>query len=169
MKLWLTEKRENYMKKIIEMKAGPQAQDPVCPGCRVGKDSWRYKDCANKKAVCMLCCRNAHKHDLFHYVEKWNGRFYLQGALWQVGVKIHLGHDGKPCPWSTAALFGLNEYIQVQQNDLGGVLFQVAEQFGLPQSEVLQKISNTLEHANGSIPQLEHDVLCVSAEKAGVS
>jgi len=151
------------------MKAGPQARNSACPRCGSGRAIWRCRDCADKKAVCVLCCRNAHKLDLFHHVEKWNGRFYQEGALWQVGVKIYLGHDGKPCPRSASALTGFKEFIQVQQNESGGILFQVAEQFSLPQAEVLQKISDALDHTNGSIPQLERDILLASAEKAGIS
>jgi hypothetical protein len=31
-------------------------------------------------------------------MEVWNGRYFAAGALWQVGVKIYLGHQGLPCP-----------------------------------------------------------------------
>jgi hypothetical protein len=50
----------------------------------------------DKTPICVLCCRNHHKLDIFHRVEKWNGRYYQKGALWQVGVKIYL--------WVTVAL-----------------------------------------------------------------
>ena len=73
MKNWLKEKCAYYVKRIIEMKAGPQAQNLACPRCKTGRAIWRCKDCTVKMAVCVLCCRNAHKQDLFHRVEKWNG------------------------------------------------------------------------------------------------
>jgi hypothetical protein len=168
MKLWLNEKRAGYLKRILEMKAGPPSQNPACSRCGSGRAIWRCKDCTDKNAVCVLCCRNAHKFNIFHRVEKWNGRFYQHGALWQVGVKIFLGHDGKPCPRSAAALSSVREYISIKQNETGGILTQVAEQLGLPPVEVLQKISDALDHTDGSMPQLEREILRVAAEKAGV-
>jgi len=84
-------------------------------------------------------------------------------------VKIFLGHNGKPCPWSSSALASFNGYIQGQQNETGGILIQVVEQFGLPQTEVLQKISDALDHTNGSMPQLERNILRASAECVGIT
>jgi len=46
----------------------------------------------------VLCCRERHSNDVFHKIQRWNGRFYQMGCLWQVGVKIYVGHNGKPCP-----------------------------------------------------------------------
>jgi len=81
-------------------------------------------------------------------------------------VKIFLGHNGKPCPHSSAALASFNGYIQGQQNE---TLIQVAEQFGLLQMEVLQKISDALNHTNRSMPQLERNILRALAERAGIT
>ncbi len=39
-----------------------------------------------------------HKQLPFHRVDRWNGKFFAMAALWQTGVKIHLGHHGMPCP-----------------------------------------------------------------------
>jgi uncharacterized protein (DUF2126 family) len=84
-------------------------------------------------------------------VEKWNGRFFQKGGLWQVGIKIYLGHDGKPCPRSTAALTGLNEFTQANKNDGGDIIGQVATQIGIPTTDVLQTISEALDQPDGSI------------------
>jgi hypothetical protein len=169
MRVWLNEKRAKYLSRLIEMKAGPPAQDSICKRCGTGRAIWRCHDCTDKFAVCVLCCRMAHKYNIFHRVEKWNGRYYQHAALWQVGIKIFVGHDGNPCPRSTAALSGLDDHIQTQQNESGGILTQVAEQFGLSPTEALGKISNAMENANGCLPQLERDILRVAAEKAGMT
>ena len=112
---------------------------------------WQYLDCSNKMPVCVLCCRNAHKHNIFHRVEKWNGWFFQKGGLWQVGIKIYLGHNGKPCPRSAAALTGLNEFTQANKNDGGDIIGQVATQMGIPTTDVLQMISDALDRPDGSI------------------
>ena len=41
-----------------------------------------------------------HRQMPFHRVNRWNGKFFAVGALWQVGLRIYLGHDGMPCPHS---------------------------------------------------------------------
>ncbi len=43
-------------------------------------------------------CQSRHKFLPFHRIEKWNGKYFQAGALWQVGVKLQLGHDGFGCP-----------------------------------------------------------------------
>jgi hypothetical protein len=116
----------------------------------------------------VLCCRSSHNLDIFHRVEKWNGRFYQKGALWQVGVKLYVGHHGKPCPNSAAALSGVDEYIRGHRNGAGDVLGQVAGQFGLLEQEVLQTISDCLEHENGTTTQMQRDILIAAADKSGV-
>jgi len=60
---------------------------------------WRCDDCAAHKCLCSVCCRDNHTALPFHRVRHWNGRFYQRSSLWRVGVKIHLGHQGVPCPF----------------------------------------------------------------------
>ena len=133
-----------YIRKIIEMKAGPKDGEITCTKCRTGRAVWCCLDCCNKRPICVLCCRNGHKQEVFHRVEKWNGRFFQKGALWQVGVKIYLGHGGKPCPKSGSALTGLQEYIHMQPNH-SDVLAQVATEMGISLTDVLKNVSDALD------------------------
>ncbi|KAF8955815.1 hypothetical protein BDZ97DRAFT_1594245, partial [Flammula alnicola] len=59
---------------------------------------WRCKQCAGGRLLCGLCFQKEHHFLPFHRVETWNGRYFKVGALWQVGVKLYLGHHGMPCP-----------------------------------------------------------------------
>lgn len=47
---------------------------------------------------CLDCCRKSHERHPFHRVERWTGDYYAPAWLNQVGVVIHLGHSGRPCP-----------------------------------------------------------------------
>ena len=38
-----------------------------------------------------------HRHHPLHWVELWNGRYFERCDLHQLGLIIHLGHDGLPC------------------------------------------------------------------------
>ncbi|KAF8965695.1 hypothetical protein BDZ97DRAFT_1756988 [Flammula alnicola] len=81
MKDWLP-KRPIYLDRILSQKASPK--DEFCTRCLLGRGTW-----------------SVHEKSLFHWIERWNGKFYQKAMLWQVGVKIHLGHGGAPCEMST--------------------------------------------------------------------
>ena len=58
---------------------------------------WRCENCYSHKLLCQSCCRDRHTANPYHRVRRWNGSYFEMGALWQVGVKLNLGHDGNPC------------------------------------------------------------------------
>jgi len=97
MREWLEEKRGLFLNRILDQKVY-RNNSGVCHFCSVGRPVWRCKDCTDRRPLCVYCCRNGHRNAPFHRVEKWNGRYYQIGALWQVGVKIYTGHNGHPCP-----------------------------------------------------------------------
>lgn len=88
-----------------------------------------------------------------------------------MGVKIYLGHNGKPCPQSAAALTGFQDYIHMRQDhqQYGDILSQVATAMEIPLAELLRSVSDALEHADGSMTEMERKVLNSAAEKAGMN
>ena len=88
-----------------------------------------------------------------------------------MGVKIYLGHEGKPCPRSAAALIGFQEYIHMQPNNqlTGDVLGQVATEMQIPITEVLRIVSDALRNGEGSMTEMARKVLNLAAEKAGLN
>jgi hypothetical protein len=178
MKVWLQDKREMYLQRILAMKGGPQSGGAdigqglkVCSRCYVGRPVWRCLDCTEKTAVCVLCCRNDHKLDVFHRIEKWNGRFYQRGALWQVGAKIYAGHHGSPCPRSAAALSSQSgnslagrQYEILPLHDLS----EIGAAFGMTHMELLQIISDCIDHPLGLMTELEQNVLNAIALRSGI-
>ena len=92
---WLP-RRPLYLKVMLSQEA-PKALLAQCPcGQRIA--TWRCKTCSGGRLLCSECCRNAHMFLPFHRVELWNGRYFEVGALWQIGLKLHLGHEGLVCP-----------------------------------------------------------------------
>jgi CxC2 like cysteine cluster associated with KDZ transposases len=71
--------------------------DVRCRGCG-GEGWWRCRDCFGGALWCRGCCRCIHLTQPLHRVERWNGRFFERSALWEVGVRLYLGHQGHPCP-----------------------------------------------------------------------
>jgi len=105
--------------------------------------------------------------NLFHRIEKWNGRHYQPGALWQVGLKIHTRHNGSPCPHGHSALSELKQQISTNQNIAGNILEEVAIQFGKTEAEIVALISEALEHPVFLMNPVEQEVLTAIAEKSG--
>jgi len=93
---WLPQ-RAMYLKTML---AGEAPRDPmsICATCGKREAKWRCKNCFGGRMLCSVCCRNEHLARPFHRIEAWNGRHFAVGALWQVGLKLYLGHQGMPCP-----------------------------------------------------------------------
>ena len=164
MKQWVEEKRLAYIDRVLRMKASTPVGVggiPTCE-CGLGRAVWRCNDCADKRGICLFCCRNRHKLQMFHRVEKWNGRFYQKGALWQVGVKIFVGHNGHACPKSVSALSetDLNRSTSGHAPPLLNVDIQdVARQFSKSTEEVLSMIANMLDSPFGGLSEKEKMLL----------
>ncbi|GBE85939.1 hypothetical protein SCP_0804630 [Sparassis crispa] len=88
--------RDDYLHAIVEMEAPPEPRN--CAECKVGEGRWRCLDCMGRALTCTDCCRNGHQRAPFHRIEHWQGQYFEPASLYRVGVCIHLGHGGDPCP-----------------------------------------------------------------------
>ncbi|KDQ52387.1 hypothetical protein JAAARDRAFT_114172, partial [Jaapia argillacea MUCL 33604] len=59
---------------------------------------WSCVSCLGWPVFCIACCKDVYMMNPFHQVEQWTGEFFTPPWLWQVGVSLHLGHRGDPCP-----------------------------------------------------------------------
>ena len=162
MRQWLEDKRLPYLERILQMKGVPSATGGICLcDCGLGRGIWRCMDCADRSGICILCCRNRHKLHWFHRVEKWNGRFFQRGALWQVGVKIFVGHKGAPCPRSISGLseFDFKLGVAPSSRHVRTVIGDVAERVGQTKEEVLGTVSDILDRAFGVMSEMETSIL----------
>lgn len=68
---------------------------------------YRCLDCFGSSVKCGQCFHEDHRLLPFHTVEKWNGSSF---ECWAVGqypeFRLHLGHNGSPCPTVRAELDG---------------------------------------------------------------
>lgn len=69
-----------------------------CRQCEQCEGSWRCLDCLGRPLLCNRCCRDTHRQHPLHRVERWNLTHFEPAWLWQCGVGIYAGHEGKPCP-----------------------------------------------------------------------
>ncbi|KAG1884389.1 hypothetical protein F4604DRAFT_1677024 [Suillus subluteus] len=84
-----------YLDILIQRKAPPP--DWVCCLCN-GDGAQKCHDCFAEPMSCTRCCWTEHAQQPFHRVSQWNGEFFERTTLTKLGVEIHLGHEGKPCP-----------------------------------------------------------------------
>lgn len=167
MRQWLEEKRALYVNQLLQMKSGPNSDasgghPQTCPKCRLGRPKWRCLDCVDSTALCVLCCRDGHQLNLFHRIEKWNGRFYQKAALWQVGVKIFTGHHGAPCPRSAAALThvapGFQDSIRLKA---------VWEKMRTTEMEVRTAISDAINGGLTNLTEVQKSIINHIADASG--
>ena len=89
------EVREDFLSQIIDS----EARDPAatCVHC-LSPGVWRCVDCLGHPLYCWMHCRELHLKLISHRIQSWTGQFFLDCQIWEVGVKLYLGHAGSPCP-----------------------------------------------------------------------
>lgn len=80
----------------MEQEAPPV--DMLCSACQVVEFSWKCLDCQGGCFCCTSCICQLHQRSPFHRIKSWDGSSFEGAWLYQVGVEIHLGHQGAPCP-----------------------------------------------------------------------
>ncbi|KAG1866108.1 hypothetical protein F4604DRAFT_1585594 [Suillus subluteus] len=88
-------KTEDYLDLLLWQEGPPSNRTcSVCP-----KDGvYRCHGCMGEPLFCTHCCRTVHSCMPFHWISQWTGGFFEDTSLTKIGLEIHLGHQGKPCP-----------------------------------------------------------------------
>jgi hypothetical protein len=72
----------------------------MCTKCETKLGTWQCLECFSASSLCSQCCANMHWHHPYHRVPYWSGSYYQPSWLFHTRLKIHIGHDGEPCPYS---------------------------------------------------------------------
>lgn len=102
-----------YLEHILAQEV-PAVMDEATCGHEL---QWRCVSCVGAPTFCTTCCRNDHKRHVFHRIERWQGDFFQAAALLDVGVHVHLGHGGDPCPQLQKFELGVNDYKPPDEAD----------------------------------------------------
>ncbi|KAA1478925.1 hypothetical protein DENSPDRAFT_742297, partial [Dentipellis sp. KUC8613] len=87
--------REECLDHILEREA-PQS---CCSTAECQGDSrWRCESCFGRPMYCDSCAREAHHYQPFHRMKLWTGTHFRPAWLSELGVCVHLGHQGRRCP-----------------------------------------------------------------------
>ena len=70
----------------------------TCSTCGIKDGVYRCHGCFGEPLFCTECCRTEHQRHPFHRISQWTGSFFQDTSLSKIGLEIHLGHGGCPCP-----------------------------------------------------------------------
>ncbi|KAI6141855.1 hypothetical protein BKA82DRAFT_115854, partial [Pisolithus tinctorius] len=117
---WLPYK-SRYLSVLLDMEAPPNVM--ACFVCKAEGAPYRCMDCVHCPLSCKTCCIEQHKLRLFHWVQKWNGRFFEDFTLQLVGLVLHLGHARALClagegSWEDAASHVDDEWEDIEETHL---------------------------------------------------
>ena len=88
-------RRAMYLNRILDAEGLPT--DIECSFCH-GPGIWRCKDCLGQPLYCRCHCREVHQKHPFHRIQRWTGRYFAERSMWEVGIRLFLGHNGNCCP-----------------------------------------------------------------------
>jgi hypothetical protein len=84
-----------------------------CPRC--GKSAfYQCLECFSSPILCQQCIVNEHASQPLHQIRKWVSTHFETSSLHSLGLVVHLGHNGKPCPASAET----NELTVVHTNGI---------------------------------------------------
>ncbi|KDR84201.1 hypothetical protein GALMADRAFT_56241, partial [Galerina marginata CBS 339.88] len=70
----------------------------TCTGCNIREAVYECLDCHGRQLKCSLCIVDGHVCLPFHAIRKWNGTYFENCSLKQLGLLIQLGHPlGEIC------------------------------------------------------------------------
>lgn len=143
MRFWAQEKRVPYLNRIISHKSGPGIE-AKCANCSIGQAIWRCRDCVRGNILCVLCLQSEHRKILFHRVERWNGRYFSIGALWQAGLKLYTGHMGRPCPRPDQTSHKQAPQLPFLVTQCKSILEEAAPAIGMAADHILQLLTSAI-------------------------
>ena len=93
MRQWLP-KRPTYLGRILSTEGNELKTCMLCQ--KLGR--WCCLCCLGRPMYCRGCCRISHRRLIYHRLQKWTGLFFQDAGLWEVGVRLCIGHMGENCP-----------------------------------------------------------------------
>ncbi|KAF8306203.1 hypothetical protein DL93DRAFT_2172222 [Clavulina sp. PMI_390] len=106
MKDWAPLQDQFLMELIRPDGLGSSGLECSTPGCPSRSHSntlstpnllYRCDECSHGRLVCQKCCIQPHRDNVLHRVKRWNGLFFIELSLHQLGLFLDLGHDGRSC------------------------------------------------------------------------
>ncbi|KAJ7050144.1 hypothetical protein C8F01DRAFT_1001117 [Mycena amicta] len=104
---WANEHQNEYLDELLRLEGrGYPAIYSTCGGCGRADPTFRceHQTCYGPSLFCEPCIVQRHAVLPTHWIQQWNGRFFVRRSLKELGLVIQLGHPaGTSCPNSSKA------------------------------------------------------------------
>ncbi|KAJ6449875.1 hypothetical protein C8R45DRAFT_1057259 [Mycena sanguinolenta] len=103
--MWAEYDKESFLDELVRCEGrGEYGGHPRCAECCTsGTAIYRCEDCFTDALLCAPCIVRLHIDNLFHVIKTWNGTYFRDDTLRNLGLRIQLGHKrGEPCPGTVA-------------------------------------------------------------------
>jgi hypothetical protein len=87
---------QNFLSLLFTGEFEPDIGKPCA--CGLNLCTVRCTDCFQARPSCSRCFVSKHVNSPFHWVEEWNGSYFVRKDLTELGYAITLGHRGGHCP-----------------------------------------------------------------------
>ncbi|KZP16524.1 hypothetical protein FIBSPDRAFT_957932 [Athelia psychrophila] len=98
---WLPH-RQTYLDEFIRLEGLGDEEELTpcshCPESHTALAEYKCQDCFGGEMLCKQCMANTHVFSPFHNILQWTGSFFSKTSLYEIGLRLYLGHSGRPCP-----------------------------------------------------------------------
>ncbi|KAJ7029541.1 hypothetical protein C8F04DRAFT_962701 [Mycena alexandri] len=105
LEVWVEDDLEEFADEVLCLEGrGDYQYEQRCAECAVpGMQAHRCDDCFMDALFCTPCMVRLHSDNPFHVIKTWNGIFFVGTTLWELGLRIQLGHKrAEVCPGTSA-------------------------------------------------------------------
>ncbi|KAJ7909356.1 hypothetical protein B0H13DRAFT_1616599, partial [Mycena leptocephala] len=99
--IWAEDDLEEFLDAAVRCDGrGDYVTQLRCGECRaVDSPAHRCEDCFTDALLCGGCMICLHADNPFHVIKTWNGHFFVDATLRELGLRVQLGHKrGEVCP-----------------------------------------------------------------------
>ena len=82
---------------MLRIEAHPLIPGEKCQGCSSETAIACCHKCMDSPTLCQACVVVHHVHHPFHWIQMWNGKYFVPTDLIDLGYVRWLGHQGAPC------------------------------------------------------------------------
>lgn len=96
---WMS-RQDQYLSILLEQEAYPRSSD-LCTCGSLQAASYMCISCHGNIPYCAECTVRQHQFNPLHRIKKWNGFYFEDISLADLGLVTYLGHSGEACTHST--------------------------------------------------------------------
>ncbi|KAJ7169399.1 hypothetical protein B0H12DRAFT_1246922 [Mycena haematopus] len=85
----------------------PELTCALCTCKDIGVHLFKCGECG-EFLQCQRCCVTGHARTPLHIIEEWNGQFWVDVTLQELGLVYQLGHGGLQCPYPDPRLLTMS-------------------------------------------------------------